>query len=90
MKFEVNVNVMPQQALLDPQGRAVQNAMLRMGYAGVQDVRIGKHIVLHLEAASGDVARQMVNALCAGLLSNPVMEGFEYTLRVCEESPATR
>jgi len=53
-------------------------------------VRIGKHIVLHLEAASEDVARQMVNALCAGLLSNPVMEGFEYTLRVCEESPATR
>ena len=81
MQFEVEVNVMPQRALLDPQGRAVKNTLQQAGYQGVVDVRMGKHIVLSLEANSEDEARQRVNTLCAKVLSNPVMEGFEYSIK---------
>ena len=81
MQFEVEVNVMPQRALLDPQGRAVKNTLQQAGYQGVVDVRIGKHIVLSLEANSENEARQRVNTLCAKVLSNPAMEGFEYSIK---------
>lgn len=44
-------------------------------------MRIGKHIVLHVEAESEDAVRSMANELCAKLLSNPVMEGFTYSVK---------
>lgn len=81
MKYEVSVDVMPLEALLDPQGKAVQGTIAQLGYKGVENVRIGKHIVLHVEAESEDAVRSMANELCAKLLSNPVMEGFTYSVK---------
>lgn len=81
MKYEVLVDVMPLEALLDPQGKAVQGTIAQLGYKGVENVRIGKHIVLHVEAESEDDVRSMANELCAKLLSNPVMEGFAYSVK---------
>lgn len=81
MKFEVSVDVMPLEALLDPQGKAVQGTIGQMGYTQVENVRIGKHIVLTLEAENAEKARQIANELCSKLLANPVMEGFSYTIK---------
>jgi len=81
MKFLAEINVMPLKALLDPQGKAVGMTMHNTGFTEVSNVRIGKHITLEIDAASKDLALEKVNEACAKILSNPVMEGFEYTVK---------
>ena len=81
MKFIAEINVMPLKALLDPQGKAVSMTMHNTGYTEVSNVRIGKHITLEIDAASKDIAIAKVNDACAKILSNQVMEGFEYTVK---------
>ena len=56
MKFIADIDVMPLQALLDPQGKAVTGSMKNLGLAEIQNVRIGKHITLEIEAASESAA----------------------------------
>lgn len=52
MIYAVHINVMPLKELLDPQGKAVMSGLSNLGLKGVEDVRIGKHITLQVEAAS--------------------------------------
>jgi len=80
MKFIAEINVMPLKVLLDPQGKAVTHSMKNIGFNEVSNVRIGKHITLEIEAASKEVAMERVNEACNKMLSNPNMEGFDYTL----------
>lgn len=56
MKYVAESNIMPHRELLDPQGKTVVNNMKYLELEGVDDVRIGKHIHLVLEAASEDEA----------------------------------
>ncbi len=81
MKFLAEINVMPLKALLDPQGKAVTTSMKNIGFTEVSNVRIGKHITLEIEAKSKEVAMERVNEACNKILSNPIMEGFDYTLK---------
>ena len=81
MKFIAEINVMPLKALLDPQGKAVTHSMKNIGFNEVSNVRIGKHITLEIDAASKEVAMERVNEACNKILSNPIMEGFDYTLK---------
>ncbi len=85
MKFLAEINVMPLKALLDPQGKAVGMTMHNTGFTTVSNVRVGKHITLEIEAASKDIALEKVNEACSKILSNPVMEGFEYTVKEIKE-----
>lgn len=71
---------MPHKELLDPQGKAVSNSLHNLGLSHVQDVRIGKHISLHIEAAGKEDAEKMTREACKKLLANPVMETFDFTL----------
>lgn len=80
MKYTAHVNVMPLKDLLDPQGKAVNSSLHNLGMAAVQDVRIGKHITLSIEADSKEAAEAMANDACTKLLANPVMEQFEVTV----------
>lgn len=73
-RFEVVVMLKPGMA--DPQGRAVQDALPTMGWSGVADVRVGKHVELTVEADSEDAARGLVEQIAGRLLSNPVIEDF--------------
>jgi len=50
MKFKANVDIMPLEALLDPQGIAVSASMENIGLSEINNVRIGKHITLEIEA----------------------------------------
>ena len=84
MKFIAEINVMPLKALLDPQGKAVTHSMKNIGFTEVSNVRIGKHITLEIEAASKEIAMERVNEACNKILSNPIMEGFDYTLKEVE------
>lgn len=80
MKFKAEINVMPLKALLDPQGKAVTGSMKNIGLPEIQNVRIGKHISLEMEASSRDVAQKKAEEACKKLLANPIMEFFEITL----------
>ncbi|NLR56700.1 phosphoribosylformylglycinamidine synthase [Chitinophaga polysaccharea] len=77
MTFTAHINVMPLKELLDPQGKAVMSGLKNLGLGQVQDVRIGKHITLQIEAASQEEARQIAENACQKLLANQVMESFE-------------
>lgn len=81
MKFIAEINVMPLKALLDPQGKAVTHSMKNIGFTEVSNIRIGKHITLEIEATNKEVAMERVNEACNKILSNPIMEGFDYTLK---------
>lgn len=80
MKFHAHINVMPQKALLDPQGRAVSGSMKNLNLPEIGNVRIGKHITLEVEAGSVDEAKEKVDTACKKLLANPIMETYEFSL----------
>ena len=71
---------MPLKALLDPQGKAVTNSMQNLGFKEVSNVRVGKHISLEIEAASESEAGNRVEEACKKILSNPIIEGYEFKL----------
>ena len=80
MKFVANINVMPLKELLDPQGKAVNSSLHNLGLIGVHDVRLGKHITMHIDAPGKDEAEKMTHEACKKLLANQVMEAFDYTV----------
>ena len=79
--YRVEVRVMPRTALLDPQGQAVERALHALGFGEVARVRVGKHLVLDVEAATGDEAAARARAMCDRLLANPVTEDFDVAVR---------
>lgn len=80
MKFRAEINVMPKEALLDPQGRAVQASLQKMGLEGIENTRIGKRITLEVEASSEKKASETVEKACRDLLHNPVVESYGFSL----------
>ena len=84
MKFTAEINIMPLKALLDPQGKAVTNSMHKIGFNEVSNVRVGKHITLEIEADSEEQAMERVNEACNKILTNPIIEGYEYELKEAE------
>jgi len=76
----VLVDVMLKPEILDPQGRAVQGALGRLGLSGVADVRQGKQFVIELEGDLDDARRATLEELAGELLSNPVIENYTMTV----------
>lgn len=76
-RFRVAVHIVPRKGLLDPQGKAVADALHSLGFGSVTDVRVGRHLVVDADAADAKSADQQVRAMCAKLLANPVTEDFE-------------
>ncbi|RYY70551.1 MAG: phosphoribosylformylglycinamidine synthase subunit PurS [Chitinophagaceae bacterium] len=77
MLFTAQVKVMPLKELLDPQGKAVLGGLQNLNIQSVNDVRIGKHIDLQIEAANKEEAIGIASEAAKKLLANPVMEMFE-------------
>ena len=74
--MKVRVQVMLRPAVLDPQGKAIGNALAALGFSGIGEVRQGKLIELELAETEPARARQQVEAMCKQLLANPVTEDF--------------
>lgn len=75
--FEVWVNVMPLEGLLDPKGKAVATGIQRLGIEGITDVRIGKRIRLWIQAESESEAYEKAKLASEKLLHNPVIEEYQ-------------
>ncbi|HYG40821.1 MAG TPA: phosphoribosylformylglycinamidine synthase subunit PurS [Cytophagales bacterium] len=80
MKFFAEIDVMPHKEILDPQGKAVKLGLGNLGISQVNDVRIGKHIRLEIEAQDENAAREKVEVACKKLLANLIMEEFTYKI----------
>jgi phosphoribosylformylglycinamidine synthase len=77
MTYNVQIKVMPLKDLLDPQGKAVLSGLSNLGLHQVQDVRVGRHITLQIDAASEQEAKSIADDASKKLLANPVMEFYE-------------
>jgi len=78
MKARVHIRLKP--SVLDPQGKAIGNALAGLGFTGIGEVRQGK--LIELELAETDIvrAREQVEATCRALLANPVIEDYAIEL----------
>jgi len=77
MIYTVHIKVMPLKNLLDPQGKAVLAGLHNLGLVNVNDVRVGKHITLTIDADSEEAAKVVAAEAGNKLLANAVMENFE-------------
>jgi len=80
MKFSVKINIKPQDALLDPQGKTVEKNMSKLGRDNISNIRIGKHITLDIEAENIDFVKKNVEEVCEKLLVNQITEQYSYTI----------
>lgn len=78
MRFKAEIDVMPLDALLDPQGKAVTGSMKNIGLESIDGVRIGRHVRLFVEASSLSEAEKMVEEACKKLLANQIMESYTF------------
>jgi len=83
-KFQAEINVMPKKEILDPQGKAVTGSMKNLGLPEIQNVRIGKHISLELEAENKEAALIKVDQACRNLLANLIMESYSFSVEPVE------
>ncbi|MBM3918315.1 MAG: phosphoribosylformylglycinamidine synthase subunit PurS [Sphingomonadales bacterium] len=80
MKFIAHIDIMPHDALLDPQGKAVEGGLAKLNLSTLTQVRVGKHIRLQVEADNSGDAGALVDSACRHLLANTIMERFQYRL----------
>ena len=78
--MKAKVHIILNQAVLDPQGKAIERALGNLGFDGVSGVRQGKYIELELAETDRDKARVAVDAMCARLLANIVIENYSIDL----------
>ncbi len=87
MRWDIDVVVMPKTGVSDPQGEAVRGGLAMLGHAGVERVRVGRHISLEIDAGDGESARQATELMAEQLLSNPVIEMFTVGVPRLVEEP---
>ncbi len=80
--MKARVHITPRTGVLDPQGKAIAQALGRLGFAGVDEVRQGKYIEIELDETDRDKARETVEAMCNRLLANTVVE--DYAIELAE------
>lgn len=84
--YTAHVTVTLRRAILDVQGKTVENALHSLNMQAIAGVRIGKHIEMMVQAADESAARTIVDEACSQLLANPVME--DYTVSIVADEVA--
>jgi phosphoribosylformylglycinamidine synthase len=80
MKARIRITL--KNGVLDPQGKAIQNALSSLGFKGVEEVRQGKYIEVDLVSTDEAAARAEVERMCRELLANLVIEDYAFELTV--------
>jgi phosphoribosylformylglycinamidine synthase len=78
MKARINITL--KHGVLDPQGKAIENALASLGFKGVNEVRQGKYIEVDLAETDENRAGELVEKICKDLLANTVIENYAYEL----------
>ena len=74
--MKAKIIITPKKAVLDPQGKTVQNALEHLGYQGVSAVHVGKYLEIELTGGDKVAARAQLDEACHRFLSNPVIEDY--------------
>jgi phosphoribosylformylglycinamidine synthase PurS subunit len=77
--MKAKIIITPKRAVLDPQGKTVQNALVQMGYPGIGAVHVGKYLEIEV-AGELEAVRRQINEACHKILSNPVIEDYKFEL----------
>ena len=78
--MKVKVYVMLKKGILDPQGKAVQQALQSLGYSGLEEVRAGKYLEINMQNRSKTVAEREIREMCEKLLANTVIEDYRFEI----------
>ena len=78
--MKARIVITPKKAVLDPQGKTVQNALALMGYTGIGAVHVGKYLEIEVSGADKEAARKQIDDACHRILSNPVIEDYRFEL----------
>ena len=78
--MKAKIIITPKKAVLDPQGKTVQNALMQMGYTGIGAVHVGKYLELELAGTDKDAAKPQIDDACHKFLSNPVIEDYRFEI----------
>ena len=78
--MKARIVITPKKAVLDPQGKTVQNALAQMGYNGIGAVHVGKYLEIEVSGADKEAARKQIDDACHRILSNPVIEDYRFEL----------
>ncbi len=76
VKFLVYIAIERKEAILDPQGKAIEHALGSLGFREIENTRVGKLIRLTVDAATPEAARTLAEQASEKLLANPIMETF--------------
>ena len=76
-KFRIAVHITPRKGLLDPQGKAVSDALNTLGFKSVKTVHVGRYVVIEADERDAIAAEESAAEMCRKLLANPVTEDFE-------------
>ena len=79
--MQARIKITLKHGVLDPQGKAIENALASLGFSGVNEVRQGKYIEVELAETSEDRAKETVERMCKDLLANSVIENYAYELQ---------
>jgi len=74
------INVYLKDGVLDPQGKAVHHALSTMGFGDVNEVRVGKQVILELKSTDEAKAKAEVEKMCETLIANTVIENYTFEL----------
>lgn len=78
MKAKVYITL--KKGVLDPQGKAVKEALGSIGYKGVRDIRIGKFMEIEVEGTTKSQVEASLKGMCEKLLANPVIEDYRFEI----------
>ncbi len=78
--YKAKVVITRRSSILDPQGKAVEIGAMHLGLKIIRNTRIGKYIEFDVDTTDRTEAEKEVNNYCDKLLSNPIMEDFDFTL----------
>ena len=81
MEFAAKINILPQDAILDPQGKTIENNTSKMGIENISNIRIGKHITLIVKSHNLQDAKKSVEEICNKLLVNQITEQYTYEIK---------
>jgi len=78
--MKAKIIITPKKAVLDPQGKTVQNALDHMGYKGVGAVHVGKYLEIELSGGDQALWKKQIDDACHKFLSNPVIEDYRFEI----------
>ena len=79
MKVELHITL--KESILDPQGKAIEGSLQRLGYNEVEEVRVGKFLQMKIDEKDAEKAKKRVQEMCTKLLSNPIIENVKYEFK---------